>query len=193
MRKMNVRLIYPEYEGASLWRRNRRLFLRSAFLLIGYVCLLVDLLTPGMPWSLIVIGGLAVLWIAFIYRPQVENTPIKKLCDILIATCLYLLLLDSILGGGWAAFVVPIVFFADLALIGTFFLIFFKKQKRSFLPLLELILAGLVTTVWYLAANRQPDWQILALGGVSLLLLTLSLALFRKPLLAEVRKKFHVK
>ena len=193
MRKMNVRLIYPDAEGRSLWRRNRLLFLRGAFLTAAYLCLLINLLTEGIPWSLLVIGGLAVVWIAAVYRPQVENTAIKKLCDVLIAVCLYLLLLDSVLGGGWGYLVVPIVFFADLALIGAYFLVFFKKQRRNFLPLLELLVAGLVSALCSLIAARRPEWQLSVLGAVSLGIMILSVALFRKPLMEEIKKKFHTR
>ncbi|MEG0124553.1 MAG: hypothetical protein RR816_00595, partial [Clostridia bacterium] len=85
MEPMKVRLSYPPNPKSSFWRRNRQALLRSGFLLAGYACLLVNLLGRGMPWSLIVIGGLMVFWVIFLYHPQVENTVIKKLCDSLIA------------------------------------------------------------------------------------------------------------
>lgn len=192
MDEMHVRLTYPPTTMLSFWKRNRQALWRSAFLLTGYVCLLINLLTGGMPWSLIVIGGLMVAWVIFIYRPQVENTVIKKLCDSLIAVCLYLFLLDSILGGGWSGLVVPIVFFGDLILIGSYFLLFFQKRKRDFLPLFELILAGLVATLCELVGFHRLDWQMIVVGSVSLGLLVLSLALFWKPLCDEMRKKFHM-
>ncbi len=192
MEPMHVRLTYPPTTALSFWRRNRRALWRSAFFLTGYACLLVNLLTGGMPWSLIAIGGLTVLWVVFLYHPQVENTPIKKLCDSAIAVCLYLFLLDSVIGGGWSGFVVPIVFFGDLVIIGSYFLLYFQKRKRDFLPLFELILAGLVITLCELVGLRYLDWPMIVVGGVSLGLLALSLALFWKPLGAEFQKKFHM-
>ena len=78
-------------------------------------------MTQGPEWSLIVIGGLMTVWIALIYQPQVEATPIKKLCDTALAVCLYLFLLDSVVGGGWSGFVVPIVFFGELIVTGGYF------------------------------------------------------------------------
>ena len=74
---------------------------------------------------LIAIGGLCVVWVAFVYRPMVEHTLIKKLSDVSIAVCLYLFLLHAILQQGWSNFVVPIVFFSDLLLIG--FIYVWKK------------------------------------------------------------------
>lgn len=192
MEPMHVRLTYPPTTALSFWRRNRRALWRSSFFLTGYACLLVNLLTGGMPWSLIAIGGLTVLWVVFLYHPQVENTPIKKLCDSAIAVCLYLFLLDSVIGGGWSGFVVPIVFFGDLVIIGSYFLLYFQKRKRDFLPLFELILAGLVITLCELVGLRYLDWPMIVVGGVSLGLLALSLALFWKPLGAEFQKKFHM-
>ena len=122
---------------------------------------------------------------------QVEATPIKKLCDTALAVCLYLFLLDSVVGGGWSGFVVPIVFFGELIVTGGYFLLFFHKRKRDFLPLFELILIGLVGTLLSLAGLKRLDWPMIVVGGVSLGLLLLSFLLFRKPLWLEIRKKFH--
>ena len=98
---MRVHTTYPPNTSQSFWRRNRQALWRSAFVLAGYLCLIINLLTQGPAWSLIVIGGLMTVWIALIYQPQVEATPIKKLCDTALAVCLYLFLLDSVVGGGW--------------------------------------------------------------------------------------------
>lgn len=188
-----VHQTYPPDTSRSFWRRNRQALLRSAFLITGYTCLLVDILTPGIPWSFLAIGGLMVVWTVFLYHPQVENTVIKKLCDSLIAVCLYLFLLDSVIGGGWSGFVVPIVFFGDLILIGAYFLLFFNKRKRDFLPLFELILIGLIATLCALVGLRYLDWQMVVMGSVCMALLILCFALFSKPLCAELRKKFHTR
>lgn len=187
---MHVAVTYPSAHR-SFWKRNALSLWRSLFLLIAYVCLLIDLLTAGIAWSLVVIGGLAVLWILFFYRPLVENTPIKKLCDSALAVCLYLFLLDSVLGGGWSGFVVPIVFFGDLILIGAYFLLFFHKRKRDFLPFFELILIGLVATLTALVGFHSLNWPMIVVGSVSLGLLVLCFVLFWKPLIWEIRKKFH--
>ena len=188
---MRVHATYPPNTPQSFWRRNRHALWRSAFVLAGYLCLIINLLTGGQAWSLIVIGGLMTFWVAFIYQPQVEATPIKKLCDTALAVCLYLLLLDSVLGGGWSGFVVPIVCFGELIVTGGYFLLFFHKRKRDFLPLFELILIGLVGTLLALAGLKRLDWPMIVVGGVSVGLLLLSFLLFRKPLWLEIRKKFH--
>lgn len=188
---MRVHVTYPPNTPQSFWRRNRQALWRSIFVLSGYLCLIINLLAQGPPWSLIAIGGLMTAWVVLIYKPQVEATPIKKLCDSALAVCLYLFLLDSVLGGGWSDFVVPIVFFGELIVTGGYFLLFFHKRKRDFLPLFELILIGLVGTLLALAGLRQLDWPMIVVGCVSLGLLALSFLLFWKPLSGEIRKKFH--
>ncbi|MDD3335225.1 MAG: DUF6320 domain-containing protein [Eubacteriales bacterium] len=190
MPTFEVHVTYPPRTRHTFWRRNARALWRSLFLFAGYVCLLVNLLTGGIPWSLIVIGGLMVAWVALLYRPQVENTPIKKLCDTLIVVCLYLILLDSILGSSWSLFVVPIVFFGDLVFISAYFLLFLKRQKRNFLPLLELIVLGLLTTACVWAYFRSLNWPMIVTGSVSLALFITMIALFSKPLKLEFQKKF---
>lgn len=187
-----IHRIYPQCKPGNFFKRNRQDLLRSGFMTAGYTCLIVNLLTGGMPWSLIAIGGLGVAWIAFVYRPMVEHTLIKKLSDISIAVCLYLFLLDAILEQGWSDFVVPIVFFSDLLLIGFIYLAFFKKQKRNFMPLFELLLAGIVAILLSLTGIlRGPDWPQIVMGSVSLGLLVLSVILFPKDVLRELHKKMH--
>lgn len=188
---MRVHITYPPGTPQSFWRRNRQALWRSAFVLAGYLCLIINLLTGGRAWSLIVIGGLMTFWVTFVYQPQVEATPIKKLCDTALAVCLYLLLLDSVVGDGWRGFVVPIVFFAELIVTGGYFLLFFHKRKRDFLPLFELILIGLAGTLLSLAGLKRLNWPMIVVGVVSLGLLSLSFLLFRRPLWLEIRKKFH--
>lgn len=189
--EMLVHATYPPAATQSFWRRNRLEIWRSAFLIAGYTCLIINLLTGGIAWSVIAIGGLMLAWIVFLYRPQVENTPIKKLCDIAVAVCLYLFLLDSVLHTEMSEYVVPIVFFGDLIFIGLYFLLFFRKQKRNFLPLFELILVGLVSTLLALVGMRSLRWPMIVVGSVSLGLLVICFVLFRKPMMEEIRKKFH--
>lgn len=188
---MTVHVTYPTAKPLSFWRRNRLSIWRGLFILAGYVCLIVNMLTGGVAWSIIVTGALMLAWIVLFYRPQVESTPIKKLCDIAIAVCLYLFLLDSVLNTDLSEYVVPIVFFGDLILIGLYFMLFFRRQKRNFLPLFELILVGLVSTLLALAGVRSLHWPMIVVGGVSLGLLILCFVFFRKPLAEELRKKFH--
>lgn len=192
MNNTQIHPIYPKRKSGSFFKRNRQDLLRSAFLTAAYTCLIVNLLTGGMPWSLIAIGGLCVVWVAFVYRPMVEHTLIKKLSDVSIAVCLYLFLLDAILQQGWSNFVVPIVFFSDLLLIGFIYLVFFKKQKRNFMPLFELILGGLVSILLSLIGMYGTNWPQIVVGSVSLGLLILSALLFPKDVLRELQKKMHM-
>lgn len=189
---MQVHRTYPEHKERSFLKRNRQDILRTAFVLSGYTCLLINLLTGGIPWSLIVIGGLCVVWIAFIYRPLVENTLIKKLSDVSIVVCLYLFLLNAILHHGWSDFVVPTVLFGNLIGIGVYYLLFFKKQKRNFMPLLELTLGALISVLCTLVGFRTLNWPQIVLGSVSLGLILLVGALFPKAIIKELQKKLHV-
>ena len=189
---MEVKITYPTVKKKSFFVRNAHDLWRMLFTLVSYVCLIVDMLTPGIHWSLIVIGGLCVLWIALLYRPQVENTLIKKGCDVLVAVCLYLLLLESVVGGSWGAFVAQIVYFGMLILLGVYFLAYFRRQKRNFLPLFEMLLAGMASTVVMLLLRVRLTWPMIVVGSVSLGIQVLMLVLYWKPMRLEYHKKFHV-
>lgn len=187
-----VHKTYPELTPHSFWRRNRRELARTAFAFIAYACALVNVCVGGDVWSLAAIGGMMVLWIAVFYRPLVENTAIKKITDVGAAVCLYLFLLDGIFGGNWSGFVAPIVFFADLIVAGTYFLAYFKKEKRNFLPLFELSLAGLVGIFCGLVGWRRVDWPLIVVGAVSLTLVVLTVALHWREIRVEFSKKIHM-
>ncbi len=190
---MNVHVTYPDVKNRSFLQRNLTSVHRLMFLGAAYICLIINLCVGGNAWSLMVCGGLAVAWIGLLYRPLVENTLIKKVSDIGIAVCLYLFLLDGLLGGGWADMVVPIIFFSDLVVAGVCYLAFFRKMKRNFLPLFEMELAGLIAILCGLVGLREVNWPLIVVGSVSLGLLLLSLILFFKPFSLEFRKKFHIR
>lgn len=190
---MQVKIIYPEWSKKAYRTRNRIALLRTVFLFAAYASLLINLCVGGTPWSLIVLGGLATAWVVFIYRPLVENTLIKKMADSGIAICLYLFLLDGLLGGGWSRLAAPIVFFGDLIAMGFYYLVFFKKAKRNFLPLSESVLAGLIAMLCGLVGLSEVNWPLIVIGSVSLGLVVLTLIFFYRPFSLEVKKKFHVK
>lgn len=189
--RMKVHIIYPIQTPLSFWRINRLEMLRLLFVWLAYLCALINFLTGGTPWSLAVIGGLIVLWVSVFYKPLVENTAIKKFSDVGIAVCLYLFLLDEVFGGNWSGFVVPIVLFSDLIVAGTYFLAFFKKEKRNFLPLFELTLGGLIAIFCGLVGWSRLDWPLIVVGGVSLALITLTIALHFQAIRLEFKKKMH--
>ena len=189
---MQVHVTYPELRPHSFWARNRRELMRSLFVFLAYACAMVNLCVGGKPWALAVIGGLAVLWIIVLYKPLVENTAIKKIADAGSAVCLYLFLLDWIFGGNWSGFVAPIVFFSDMIIAGTYFLAYFKKEKRNFLPLLELSLGGLVAIFCGLVGWSRVDWPLIVVGAVSLTLVVLTVALHFRAIGNEVLKKIHM-
>ncbi len=188
---MQVHITYPEQAPHNFWRRNRRELMRALFVYVGYGCLLMNLLYGGRLWSLAAIGGLAVLWVTFFYRPLVENTVIKKITDVGISVCLYLFLLDGVFGGGWSSFVAPIVLFSDLIVAGAYFLAFFKKEKRNFLPLFELASAGLIAIFCGLVGWNRLDWPLFVVGGVSLALVLLTVILHHEAIRLEFQKKIH--
>lgn len=190
--KMQVHITYPPQSPNDFWRRNRRELMRGLFVFLAYACGLINVAVGGLPWALAAIGGLAVVWIAVFYRPLVENTAIKKITDVGGAVCLYLFLLDWIFGGNWSGFVAPIVFFADLIIAGTYFLAYFHKEKRNFLPLFELSLGGLVAIFCGLVGWSRLDWPLIVVGAVSLALVGLTAILHWREIRVEFGKKMHL-
>ena len=189
---MKVHSTYPALTPHSFWKRNRLELARGLFVFLAYGCGMINLAVGGKPWALAAIGGLAVLWIAVFYKPLVENTVIKKITDVGGSVCLYLFLLDWVFGGNWSGFVTPIVFFADLVIAGAYFLAYFKKEKRNFLPLFELTLGGFVAIFCGLVGWSRLDWPLIVVGSVSLALVVLTVVLHFHAIVEEFKKKIHM-
>ncbi len=190
-RSFPVENIYPT-ASHHFGKKHVRILMRNLCLLTAYVCVLVNAIVGGFVWSVIVLGALMVAWVAFLYRPMLENTLIKKLCNTLTAVCLFLILLDDVLGTSWAYFVVPIVFWGNLLIIGLLFVIFFRKQKRNCMPLFEAMTAGMAVTVLTLLIFGEINWPFIVLGSVSLGMMVLFLILYWSTLRFEFRKRWHV-
>jgi hypothetical protein len=108
---------------------------RAGALVFGgaaYLCLLVNLLTGGTAWSLAAVGGLAVAWITFFYKPLVENTVIKKMKDYRFRGVPVSVFAGLAFGGGWSGLVTPSVLCRSDHR-GHVFPGFFQKEKTQLL------------------------------------------------------------
>jgi hypothetical protein len=73
--------------------------------------------------------------------------------------------------------------------MGIYFLCYFRGEKRNFLPLFELLVAGMVSTLIMLCCRIRLSWPMIVVGSVSLGIQLLMLVLYWISFLV-LRKKY---
>ncbi|MGI6151449.1 MAG: DUF6320 domain-containing protein [Christensenellales bacterium] len=190
---MKIEPAYPAVQKSRLAAERLRYILRWCFSVASYVCVIVNLCVGGVAWSLVVLWSLWCVWSIFVSPSLVEYNRISQTSKSLMDVCVLLILIDTILSSGWAHFVVPIVSFGSLIVIGVLFLSDLPKQKHNMMPMVWLIAASFVAVIGSLIGWPQMGWPMIVLGSTALLLLLVCIAVLRQDLLRELKKRFHTK
>lgn len=190
---MKIKPAYPPVKKSSLAAERFRYVVRWCFSVASYVCVIVNLCVGGEAWSLVVLWSLWCVWSIFVSPSLVEYNRISQTSKTLIDVCILLILIDSVFYSGWAQFVVPIVCFGSLAIIGVLFLSDLPKQKHNMMPMVWLIAASFLAVIASLSGWPRMDWPMVVLGSTALLLLLVCVAVLRQDLLRELKKRFHMK
>lgn len=190
---MKIKPAYPEVQKSRLALERLRYVLRWCFSVASYVCVIVNWCTGGAAWSLVVVWSLWCMWSIFVSPSLVEYNRISQTSKSLVNVSILLILIDTILSSGWAPFVVPIVSFGSLIIIGVLFLSDLPKQKHNIMPMVWLIVASFVAVIGSLIGWPKLDWPMIVLGSTALLLLIVCVAVLRQDLLRELKKRFHMK
>ena len=187
---MDIKITYPTPKMKDY--RYIINILRLCFLAASYICPIVNLFTGGKPWSLVVLWGLWFIWFLFISRDLVEYNRISQTAKSLVYTCILLILIDRYLAPGWASFVIPIVSFGALIVMGILFFTNIPKQKQNMMPMVWLIAASFAVTIIALLGWLNLNWPMVTLGSTAFVLLVVSAVILKKELLREIKKRFHV-
>jgi hypothetical protein len=147
----------------------------------------------GKPWSIIVLWALWFAWSGFVSRDLIEYNRISQTAKLLVYTCILLVLIGLCLSPGWLGFVIPIVSFATLMVIGVLFFSNLSKQKQNMMPMVWLIGASFVAIIASLSGWPRMNWPMAVLGTTAVALLAASILVLKKDLLRELRKRFHTK
>ena len=186
---MEIEIIYPSPKKID--RRKAEGILKGIFLSAAYVCGLINIFVGGKPWSVVVIWILWFIWSLVISRDLVEYNRISQTAKLLVYTCILLILIDLCLSSGWAAFVVPIVSFGALMLIGFMVFTNLSRHKQNLMPMFWLIAAALIAVSVSLSGWPAMNWPILVLGITAVTILGLSVVVLKTDLIRELKKRFH--
>lgn len=188
---MDVKNIYPHVEPKQIKTEHARRFARVMFLVAAYVCPVVNLGAGGKAWSIVVLWSLWFCW-SFLFAPDlVEYNRISQTSKLIAYSCVLLILIDTLLSPGWAAFVVPLISCFGLLIVGALFFSDLERQKQNSMPMLWLVFASLALFVSSLMGRPQISAPMVALGAAAIAMLAACIAVLGDGLLRELKKRFH--
>ena len=188
---MNPKIIYPIPDRQSNLYRNLRSVTRIVFILAAFICLLVNILVKGKPWSLIVIWSLFCTWRLFFSLRLVEFSIFAHTVRITLYIIVLLYLIDRFLAPGWGETVIPIVLFGDLLIMLVVFLMTYDRKERHVVSITMLGLINLAMIPYSLHSWPITNWIAFAFLCASLVLFIVLLIINRKQLIHELKVRFN--
>ena len=191
---MKISITYPKPDRQRMLREKLIRILRGPFLFTALLCPVMNLVTGGKAWSVIVLFSLYLVWTVAISPDLVEYNRISQAIRLIVSAGILLILIDRLLAPGWAVEAVPIVCFSGLAAVGVLFFTDFERQKQNMLPMLLLILLSLLAAIVGLIVWREESrWALAVMGVFAFSLLVCCIRALGPDFLRELQKRFHTK
>lgn len=191
---MLVNISYPEVSKRALQKRKLISILRWPAGLAAYICPIVNIVTGGVAWSLLVLFGLYLLWRFLLATDLVEYNRISQSSKLTLAFCGAIGLIDLLFGLHIALFVIPMLCFVGLSIASILFFTDLQKQKQNMLPMLFFLficlLSGFIGIFLY-KGNFAWIYTLLFTGSLGLLLSFI--VLLGEELLLEFKRRFHTR
>ena len=190
---MKRELCYPRYRAFSRAGQRGRRTLLIVFAAGFLITLIVNLAVGGPAFCLVVLLSECVFWIAFAYRPLVENSVVTKVTDVAIATCVLLMIVNWVTGGTWSDAVVGWIVFALMILVGCAFLLGLHTRKVDMMPLFWMILGSIAVEASVLLGLIEFTWPALIACFIAVFFTVLGIIFYREALFSELKKRFHTR
>lgn len=191
---MKIKITYPKVSPKIIKHQRLINFMKWPLLIAVVICPIINLITGGKAWSLVVLMSIYMAWNLVISRDLVEYNRISQFVKLITLTSLLLITIDVFLAPGWALEAVPILIFSGLIVTSVLFFTDIERQKQNIFPFLFLILLSIFSSVIGLSFYHEKDsWPLTVMGAVALfLLITLSITL-KENIINELKKGFSVK
>lgn len=191
---MKIKITYPKVSPKIIKHQRLINFMKWPLLIAVVICPIINLITSGKAWSLVVLMSIYMLWDLVISRDLVEYNRISQFVKFITLTSLLLITIDVFLAPGWALEAVPILIFSGLIVTSVLFFTDIERQKQNIFPFLFLILLSIFSSIVGLSFYHEKDsWPLTVMGVVALfLLITLSITL-KENIINELKKGFSVK
>ena len=191
---MKIKITYPKVSPKIIKHQRLINFMKWPLLIAVVICPIINLITGGKAWSLVVLMSIYMAWDLVISRDLVEYNRISQFVKLITLTSLLLITIDVFLAPGWALEAVPILIFSGLIVTSVLFFTDIERQKQNIFPFLFLILLSIFSSIIVLSFYHEKDsWPLTVMGAVALfLLITLSITL-KENIINELKKGFSVK
>ena len=191
---MKIKITYPKVSPKIIKHQRLINFMKWPLLIAVVICPIINLITGGKAWSLVVLMSIYMAWNLVISRDLVEYNRISQFVKLITLTSLLLITIDVFLAPGWALEAVPILIFSGLIVTSVLFFTDIERQKQNIFPFLFLILLSIFSSIVGLSFYHEKDsWPLTVMGAVALfLLITLSINL-KENIINELKKGFSVK
>ena len=191
---MKIKITYPKVSPKIIKHQRLINFMKWPLLIAVVICPIINLITGGKAWSLVVLMSIYMAWDLVISRDLVEYNRISQFVKFITLTSLLLITIDVFLAPGWALEAVPILIFSGLIVTSVLFFTDIERQKQNIFPFLFLILLSIFSSIIGLSFYHEKDsWPLTVMGVVALfLLITLSITL-KENIINELKKGFSVK
>lgn len=191
---MKIKITYPKVSPKIIKHQRLINFMKWPLLIAVVICPIINLITGGKAWSLVVLMSIYMAWNLVISRDLVEYNRISQFVKLITLTSLLLITIDVFLAPGWALEAVPILIFSGLIVTSVLFFTDIERQKQNIFPFLFLILLSIFSSIIGLSFYHEKDsWPLTVMGAVALfLLITLSITL-KENIINELKKGFSVK
>ena len=191
---MKIKITYPKVSPKIIKHQRLINFMKWPLLIAVVICPIINLITGGKAWSLVVLMSIYMAWNLVISRDLVEYNRISQFVKLNTLTSLLLITIDVFLAPGWALEAVPILIFSGLIVTSVLFFTDIERQKQNIFPFLFLILLSIFSSIIGLSFYHEKDsWPLTVMGAVALfLLITLSITL-KENIINELKKGFSVK
>lgn len=191
---MKIKITYPKVSPKIIKHQRLINFMKWPLLIAVVICPIINLITGGKAWSLVVLMSIYMAWDLVISRDLVEYNRISQFVKLITLTSLLLITIDVFLTPGWALETVPILIFSGLIVTSVLFFTDIERQKQNIFPFLFLILLSIFSSIVGLSFYHEKDsWPLTVMGAVALfLLITLNITL-KENIINELKKGFSVK
>ena len=192
---MKIEITYPPKDAKKIRRHKIIEWAKWPFLFAAYICPIINIVTGGPVWSVIVVWSLWMVWSFSLSPDLVEINRISLFVKFIANSSILLIMIDFFLAPGWAILVVPIVCFGGLAIAGALFFTDIDRQRQNMMPMLVLIFVTLIASISGIIIWTQHNglWALVVMGAFALALLVAGVAVLRSGFIRELKRRFHTK
>ena len=190
---MKIENDYPKIKKSV----NKFLIFRKVILIIFLISIvsstIINLSIGGKMWMLYVIGGEIIFYFAFLNKPLIDNTLVKRITIIVLIACAYLYLINIIEDEHWSYFVINIICFSLIIIQLILLLIERKLQNGKFIPIFVCSICSVIFCLLAVTKVVKINWPIIVLGSLGLFVLLILFIFYRKPIINELKRYYSIK